>query len=105
MTSLQARRRSGLDDVLALVGDSTGASKAWQTAGHALATDVQTWLASPEQGLKAAIESVHGAEATIEALARLAPSGLTVIGAVASGDTCWAEIARRGEGEPETCLV
>ena len=53
----------------------------------------------------AGIDSVHGAEATIDALARLAPSGLTVVGAVASEDACWAEIARRGEGEPETCLA
>ena len=75
---------------------------AFRATGHALAPDVQTWLASPEQGVKAAIESVHGAEATIDALAGLAPSGLTVEGAVVSEDTCWAEIARRSEGEPET---
>ena len=34
-------------------------------------------------GLKAGIDSVHGVEATIDALARLAPSGLTVVGVLA----------------------
>jgi hypothetical protein len=105
MTSLQADRRRALDDVLELVEGSTGASGAFRATGHELAPDVQAWFASPEQGLKAAIESVHGPEATIEALARLAPSRLTVVRAIASEDACWAEIARRGEGEPETCLA
>ena len=105
MTSLQVSHRGALDDVIALVEGSTGASKAFRGSGHALAPEVQTWLASPSQGLMAGIDSVHGAEATIDALARLAPSGLTVVGAVASEDACWAEIARRGEGEPETCLA
>jgi hypothetical protein len=105
MTSLQASRHSALNHVLALVGGSTRTSRSDRTTGHELAPDVQAWLASPEQGLEAAIESVQGAEATIEALARLAPSGLTVVGAIASEDVCWAEIARRGEGEPETCLA
>ena len=84
---------------------SSEASRAFRASGHALAPEVQTWLASPSQGLVAGIDSVHGAEATIDALARLAPSGLTVVGTVASEDACWAEISRRGEGEPETCLV
>ncbi|HWH20755.1 MAG TPA: hypothetical protein VN671_09485, partial [Solirubrobacterales bacterium] len=60
---------------------------------------------SPSQGLVAGIDSVHGVEATIDALARLAPSGLTVVGALATEDACWAEIERRGDGEPETCLA
>ncbi len=84
---------------------SSGADRAFRASGHALAPDVQTWLASPSQGLAAGIESVHGAAATIDALARLAPSGLTVVAAVTSEDCCWAEIARRGGGEPETCLA
>jgi hypothetical protein len=106
MTSLQVHRREGvLEDVLALVEGSTGPSRAFRATGHALAPDVQTWLASPEQGIKAGIESLHGAEATIDALARLAPSALTVVGAVGSQDACWAEIERRGEGEPETCIA
>ncbi|MBV9001425.1 MAG: hypothetical protein JO304_20370 [Solirubrobacterales bacterium] len=105
MTSLQAGRYGVLDDVLALVESSAEASRAFRAPGHALAPDVQTWLASPEQGVKAAIESVHGAETTIDALAGFAPCSLTVIGAVVSEDTCWAEITRRGEGEPETCLA
>jgi hypothetical protein len=105
MTSVQVGRPGALDDVLAIVEGSSEASRASRASGHALAPDVQTWLASPSQGLVASIDSVHGAEATIDALARLAPSGLTVVGAVASEDACWAEISRRGEGEPETCLA
>jgi hypothetical protein len=105
MTSLQAGRRAALDDVLALVEGSSGANRAFRTIGNALAPDVRAWLASPEQGLKAGIDSVHGVEGTIDALALLAPSGLTVVGAVATEDACWAEIERRGEGEPETCLA
>jgi hypothetical protein len=105
MTSLQAYlRQCLLEDVLALVEGSTGGSRAFRAVGHS-PVPVQTWLASPEQGIKAGIESVHGAQATIDALARLAPSGLTVVGAVASADACWAEIERRGEGEPETCIA
>jgi hypothetical protein len=105
MTSLQIGPWEALGDVLALVEGSSGASRAFRTTGHALAPDVQAWLASPEQGLKAGIDSVHGVEATIDALERLAPSGLTVVGAVASEHASWAEIERRGEGEPETCLA
>jgi hypothetical protein len=105
MTSVQIGRLGALDDVLALVEGSSGASRAFRASGHALAPDVQTWLASPSQGLVAGIDSVHGVEATIDALARLAPSGLTVVGALATEDACWAEIERRGDGEPETCLA
>ncbi|HET6870249.1 MAG TPA: hypothetical protein VFH80_30335 [Solirubrobacteraceae bacterium] len=105
MTSLQIGGLGALDDVMALVEGSSGASGAFRTTGHALAPDVQAWLASPSQGLKAGIDSVHGADASIDALARLAPSSLAVVGAVTSEDSCWAEIERRGEGEPETCLA
>jgi hypothetical protein len=105
MTSVQISREATLDDVLALVESGAGAGRAVRAVGRALALDVEAWLASPEQGLKADIASVRGAQATIDALARLAPSGLTVVGAIASEDACWAEVDRRGEGEPETCLV
>jgi hypothetical protein len=105
MTSLQIAGLGALDDVLGLAEGSSRASEAFRTTGHALAPDVQTWIASPEQGLLAAIDSAHGAEATIDALGRLAPSGLTVVGAVTSEDACWAEVSRRGEGGPETCLA
>lgn len=70
-----------------------------------LAPDVQTWLAGPEQGLTAAIGSVQGADATADALASLAPCTLTVVAAASSDHACWAEINRRGEPEPETCLA
>lgn len=104
MTSVQAGREAALDNVIALVAGGAGASRAIRATEH-LAPDIQAWLAGPEQGLAAGIDSLHGPEATIDALACLAPSSLTVIGAVASGDAYWAEIARRGEGRPETCLA
>ena len=89
----------GLADTFALV---EGANL---PAESALAPDVQAWLAGPEQGLRAAIETVHGAEATALALASLAPSRLSVVAAVRVDRACWAEIARRTEDEDETCLV
>ena len=70
-----------------------------------MAPDVRAWLASPKQGLVAAVESVHGAEDVTDALARLAPSRLTVGATVISDDACWSEITRVGDGEPETCLA
>ncbi len=70
-----------------------------------LAPDVQAWLASPEDGLSAAIQSARGAAAATAALERLAPSSLRVLGTAASNRACWAEIARRGRGEDETCVA
>ena len=67
---------------------------------------MQAWFASPEQGLLAAIESVHGSDAATVALARLSPSTLTVDAAVVADDACWAEVTRRGDrGRAETCIV
>jgi hypothetical protein len=74
-------------------------------SGGFLAPDVRTWLASPAQGLKADIESVTGAAATSEALARLAPSRLAVVASVASDRACWAEITRQSGDEAETCIA
>jgi hypothetical protein len=88
-----------LDDVLALVEGSS------RTTGNRLAPHVRTWLASPEQGLTAAIESASGPRASAEALARLAPSSLTVVATVRSDGASWAEIARHSDAEPETCLA
>jgi hypothetical protein len=48
---------------------------------------------------------VSGADATTRALAGLAPSSLTVVATVHSGLASWAEIARRGDAESETCIV
>jgi hypothetical protein len=76
-----------------------------RTVGSFLAPDVQTWVASPEQGLTAAIDSIRGAERTADALARLAPSRLTVVATVLSDDACWAEITRRRDGDAETCIA
>lgn len=99
MTSLQAGRRPAVDDVLAL------ASGSGRTVGDLLEPDVRTWLASPAQGVTADIEEVRGAGSTTGALTRLSRSGLTVVGTVVSGRACWAEITRRGDGEPETCIA
>jgi hypothetical protein len=74
------------------------------TAG-VLAPDVQAWLSDPEQGAAAIVDSLTGADATRAALARLAPSNLTVVASVATERTCWAEVTRRGDGDPETCIV
>ena len=89
-----------LDDALSVAGGSS------RPAGGSLAPDVQAWLASPEQSLVAAIESVRGSDAVTAALARLAPSMLTVGATVLADDACWAEVTRRGDrGGAETCIV
>ncbi len=96
----------GLEEVLALVGGSSRAARGSSpAAGGCLAPDVRAWLAGPEQGLSAAIDSAPGAEAATDALARLAPSSLEVAATVASDHACWAEIARHGDGEAETCIA
>jgi hypothetical protein len=66
---------------------------------------VQTWIASPEQGLTASVESERGVDATAQALARLAPSSLTLVTAVVEDDACWAEVTRRGDREPESWVA
>jgi hypothetical protein len=100
MTSLQTNLLRALEDLLALAEGSGG------TAESFLAPDVQTWIASPEQGVTATIELVHGAADSGEALARLTPSRLTVVAAVASDRACWAEVTRRSSvDEPETSIV
>lgn len=99
MTSLEAPRPRALASAIALAEGSS------RTAGRFLAHEVQAWLASPEQGVAAAIESVRGANATANALARLAPSTLTVVATAPSDRACWAEITRRGEAGPETCVA
>jgi hypothetical protein len=99
MTSLQAAWSRALDGALALADGSSPASPSF------LAPDVRAWLADPDQGLRAATESVRGADATAGALARLAPSRLTVVATVPGDHTCWAELTRSGAGDPETCIV
>jgi hypothetical protein len=107
MTSVQAGlglaapadRPGPLTNVLRIVEGTGRASAA------ALASDVHAWLASPDGGLSAAIESARGAAAATDALERLAPSSLTVLGAAASDRVCWAEIVRRAGGGDETCVV
>jgi hypothetical protein len=99
MTSLQVPLPPALEGTLALAEGSN------RTAGSFLAPEVETWLASPEQGLTGAIELVRGADATAGALARLAPCTLTVVATAPSDRACWAEVTRRGETEAETCLA
>jgi hypothetical protein len=107
MTSVQTgwprasdARPPGLEGVLALMEGSGG------TAASVVSPDVQTWIASPEQGLTAAVDAVSGAAESGRALARLAPSRLTVVAAVGSDGACWAEITRHSQsGQPETCIA
>jgi hypothetical protein len=86
VTSVQSPSGGGtaLGDVIALVQGTDRPSAA------DLAPGVQTWLASPEDGLKAAVEPVQGAHATRDALRRLAPSTLQVLASVA--DLRWQRL-------------
>jgi hypothetical protein len=90
---------AALDGVLALVEGSGTPAKSF------LAPDVQTWIASPAQGLTASVDVVKGPGASAAALAELSPSSLTLAAAVVSDRVSWAEAIRRGGGEPETCLA
>jgi hypothetical protein len=92
-------RPQALDSVLALARGQR------RTIAGVLRPNVQAWLASPEQGVSAEIESVRGADPTADALARLAPSPLIVVAAVRSDRACWAEITRHGDAESETCVA
>jgi hypothetical protein len=119
MSSVQVTlaRRSALEHVLAVAAGPSALAPEPPApdvrASELLAPDVRAWFASPEQGLAAQIESVDGATATTEALARLAPSTLTVCATVVASDGCWAELTRAGvtwggdgDGDPEeTCVV
>jgi hypothetical protein len=96
---------SGQVDAVALEGVLAGAQGSPRAVAGALAPDVRAWLASPQQGVSAAIESVTGAEAAADALARLGPSSFEVVASVTQDDACWAEIIRRGDGGAETCIV
>jgi hypothetical protein len=99
VTSHQDQQSSALQPAAALASGSP------ETVGGFLASDVQAWLASPQQSLSSDIESVSGAEDAAAALSRLAPSNLTIIATVRSSRICWAEIDRRADGEEETCTV
>ncbi len=88
-----------LGDLVALVEGSG------RTHANRLAPDARTWLAGPEQGLTAEIESAAGPKAGAEALGRLSPSRLTVVATVRAERACWAELVRHGDVEPETCLA
>ena len=99
MTSGQVNWPDVLRCAVALVDGSAPADEGF------LAPDVKAWLASPEQGLSADIESISGAAETAEALARLAPSSVTIMATAPSERICWAEISRRSGGRAETCIV
>jgi hypothetical protein len=99
MTSGRGGDHAALARVLAVVEGSSRVTDA------GLAPGVQAWLASPEQGLRFAIGSARGTVATVDALARLAPSRLSVLAEVTFRDACWAEVTRSGNGKPETCLI
>ena len=111
MTSVQAFGASGCG----AGGGSTAPlppalARVLTRSGAVLAADVQTWLASPEQGLTARVDSIRGAGASVEALARVSPShpspsSLEAVGTVVSERAFWAEITGRGGAEPETGLL
>ncbi len=88
-----------LDDVLALVEGSGGQARSL------FARDAQTWIASPEQGLRGGIDAMRGPDMSSAALADLSPSSLALVAVAVSNRACWAEVTRRADGEPETCLV
>ena len=100
MTSFQGETLTqAAEQVLGILAGGRGAVEG------CLAADVRAWLATPEQGVVAAIQTLSGAEAVAAALACLAPANFEVLGAVSSDDACWAEVARRGNGEAETCIA
>jgi hypothetical protein len=105
MTSVLVSEPGALVRVLRLMEGPPSSEDPARTTASVLAPDVRAWLSDPEQGVAAVVDSVAGAEATRAALARLAPSELTVAAAVTSEESCWAEIARRGTEHPETCIV
>jgi hypothetical protein len=106
VTSVQARYRGVLAEVLTLMeGREIPEEGSASPSPDVLAIDVCTWVADPQQGAAAAVDSFDGVDATREALARLTPSELTVAAAVGTDRTCWGELTRRGDADPETCLV
>lgn len=105
MTSVQVSERGALADVLALIKRPARNQRPLGATAGVLAPDVRAWLSDPEQGATAAVDSVDGADATREVLARLAPSELTVTAVVATERACWAEITWRGTGDAETGIV
>ena len=76
-------------------------------AGHqALARTIVAWLATPEQGLRAEIESFTGRRQAAAALGRLAPSQLSILAVTQTGgQSCWAEIGRQAGGADETAVI
>ena len=99
MTSLQERRSSALAGIVAFAEGSTPHDAVLLTP------DVKGWFASPEQGLVAGIEAAAGVAPVTAALARLAPSSITIVAAADADDASWAEVTRTADGDTETCLV
>ena len=105
MTSVQSRRRGALAELLRLVEGSPRSERPVPACAGGLAQHVRAWIADPEQGVAATVEALGGPGATRHALASLAPSVLTLAACVATEPTCWAEITRRGAGDPETWII
>lgn len=100
MTSVQDTQRNALSKVLTLIEGAPSPAGV-----RLLGPAVRAWIADPAQGIAGTVESVDGANATQTALARLAPSELTLAASVATERTHWAEIIRRGNGDSETGIV
>ncbi len=123
MTSLRERPSLALTPILSLAQGATrtervshqerdartepsaGAESASPQDAGFLAPDVTGWFASPEQGLAADIEAAAGAAPVTAALARLAPSSVTIVAVADSDDACSAEVTRCADGDLQTCLV
>lgn len=73
--------------------------------GRFLAQGVRAWLSNPRQGLHAEVEAARGPDEATRALARLAPSTITIADSVQAGRVCWAELHRRADDEVETCVA
>jgi len=99
MTAHGSPEPHALRSVLAL---AEGRAAAAETV---LGPSVEGWLASPAQGIAASIDSVAGIGPTVAALSELAPSTLTVMGAVVTPTASWGEVNRRANGIEETCVV
>jgi hypothetical protein len=105
MTSVQSNERGALAELLWLVEGSPRSERPVPARARVLARHVWAWIADPEQGVAATGEALDGADATRRALASLAPSALTLAACVAAEPTCWAEVTRRGSGDPETWII
>ncbi len=68
-------------------------------------SSVTGWFSSPDQGVVFAVDRVFGVPEVSRNLSAHAPCAVEVLGSVVEGRRWWAELALRGDHEPETCLT